>query len=231
MAEPVPVADAVRGALSQALALLLPVQCPGCGEEDVSLCEGCQDALTPRPLRRELDVSGGAVPVWSGLRFEGVVAHVLRSLKEDGRTPLARALAPALAAAAGHLDAGAVFVPMPTSRAAFRRRGFRVPELIATRAGLRVERLLRPVRRTGDQRQLDRGARRRNVAQSLRARDVEGLRVVIVDDVVTTGASLEEAVRALRVAGAEVVGAATVAATPLRGGSRAADGVAFETHR
>ncbi|WP_240642063.1 ComF family protein [Microbacterium sulfonylureivorans] len=225
-------AGAVRAALSDALALLLPVQCAGCGEPDAVLCAACAAAMAPRTVVRRIDPPGGALMVWSGLEFEGVPARVIRAVKEEGRTPLARALAPALVAAVQALgEPDAVLVPMPTSRAAFRRRGFRVPDLIARRAGLRVERLLQPMRRTADQRGLDRGGRRRNVAQSLSARDAAARRVVVFDDVITTGASLEEAVRALRVAGAEVVGAVTVAATARRMNGRKPRGVAFETHR
>jgi predicted amidophosphoribosyltransferase len=91
-----------------------------------------------------------------------------------------------------------------------------VVELVAQRAGLRTARLLVTARATADQRGLDRDARRRNVAHALGARDAAGLRVLVIDDVLTTGATLEEAVRALRAGGAEVVGAATIAATPRR---------------
>lgn len=210
----------VRAALADALALLLPVTCAGCAEPDVALCEQCATALRPVVVRRSL----GGVPVWSGLAFEGVPARLLRALKEDGRTGLARALAPALRAA---VDAACgsdratasdsvTIVPIPTSRAAYRRRGYRVVELIAARAGLRGERMLRPARQTADQRRLGREERRLNVAGSLVARPAAGRRVVVVDDVTTTGATLDEAVRALRAAGAYVVGAATVAATPRR---------------
>jgi predicted amidophosphoribosyltransferase len=109
-----------------------------------------------------------------------------------------------------------VLVPIPTSRSAFRRRGYRVVELVARRAGLRTERLLTVGRVAADQRGLDREARRRNVADSLCARPAAGLRIVVIDDVVTTGATLEEAARALRASGAEVIGAATIAATARR---------------
>ncbi len=169
----------------------------------------CGDELRPRVSR-----SGRSVRVWSGLAFERVPARVVRALKEEGRTGLARALAPALRAAVdAAVDAASadqpevgriVLVPIPTSRAAFRRRGYRVVELVARRAGLRCERLLAIARVAADQRGLDRGARRRNVANSLRARDAAGLRIVVIDDVVTTGATLEEAARALRAGGAEV---------------------------
>jgi len=209
----------VRAALRDALALVLPVACAGCDEPDTTLCEACVELLAPAPRRRYTARDSGheGIAVWSGLRFDGVAARVLRALKEDGRTGLARALAPALAAAvAAAGDPAAVIVPVPTSRAAFRRRGYRVVELVAARAGLRVEPLLVHTRRTADQRGLDQDARRRNVAASLRSRDAAGRRVLVLDDVVTTGATLAEAARALRAAGADVVGAVTIAATPRR---------------
>lgn len=203
----------VRRALHDALALVFPVRCAGCGVDDESLCDACASALRPRLVRREV-LDG--VDVVSGLTFDGVPARVIRSLKEDGRTGLARPLAPALAAAVAALSGPvpAALVPVPTSRASFRRRGFHLAELVARRASLPVLRLLRPVRATADQRGLDLDARRRNVAGSLAARSAAARRVIVLDDVITTGATLAEAVRALRAGGAEVVGAVTIAATP-----------------
>lgn len=89
-------------------------------------------------------------------------------------------------------------------------------EVLTRRAGHHPEtRLLRPARQGADQRGLGRDERVRNVAGTLRAAaDARGQRVVLVDDVVTTGATLAEAIRVLRSAGAEVVGAVTLAATP-----------------
>ena len=215
----------VRRALAEALTLILPVSCAGCDEADVALCEDCARQLAPRVAQRRLDA-----PVWSGMPFDGVPARVLRALKEEGRTGLARALAPGLASAtraafdAASARAGTaetvVLVPVPTSRAAFRRRGYRVVELVAQRAGLPCRRLLVPSRRTADQRELGREDRRRNVRDSLRARGAAGVRVIVLDDVVTTGATLQEAFRALREGGAIVLGAATIAATPRRSAGR-----------
>ncbi|MET0861075.1 MAG: phosphoribosyltransferase family protein [Microbacterium sp.] len=210
----------IRGALAEALALVFPVWCAGCDEPDVVLCETCVAALRPVPTRRMPTIDG--VPVWSGLRFDGVTARVIRAVKEEGRTALARNLAPALRAAVEAAGSAAsarpsdriTIVPLPTSRAAYRRRGYRVVELIAARAGLECRRLLVPARGTADQRGLGIAQRRDNVASALRSRDATGLRILVIDDVVTTGATLAEAARALRAAGAEVVGAATVAATP-----------------
>lgn len=201
----------VRGAFADALALVLPVACAGCDEPDVALCEGCRDCLRPAPASRDLE----SVTVWSGIRFEGVPARVMRALKEDSRTGLARDLAPALGSAVDQLGGG-ILVPIPTSRASFRRRGFRVAELVARRAGLPSKRLLRQGRQTADQRGLDLAGRRANVAGSLIARDAASRRVIVLDDVLTTGATIEEAVRALTAGGAHVIGAVTIAATPKR---------------
>lgn len=203
--------NVVRAALADALSLLLPVDCAGCGADDIALCDSCRLALTARPVARVVD----GLRVSSGLVFEGVTARAMRALKEEGRTALARPFGSALSAAIGHLDAvGAEAVPLPTSAAAMRRRGYRVPELLLRRAGLTPLRVLRTVRTTGDQRGLGAAERRANVAHSMVASGVSGREVILVDDVVTTGATLAEAARALRAGGAVVRGAATVAATP-----------------
>lgn len=222
----------VRPALGYALALLMPIECAGCAAPDVGLCGECAAELRPTVTRRTLDAPGGAVALWSGLAFDGVVARVIRAIKEDGRTSLIAALTPALEEALARIDdADAIVVPLPTSRASFRQRGFRLPDLLAARTGYGVARVLRPTRRTIDQRGLGQTARRENVAGSLRSRGASGRSVIVLDDVVTTGATLAEAVRALRADGAHVVAAVTVAATP-RHPSRSAERPpdTFQTH-
>ncbi len=144
----------IRSALAEALALVLPVECAGCDEPDVALCERCIAQLAPH-------VTLSRSEVWSGLRFEGVPARVVRALKEDGRTRLARDLAPALKAAVdaaqaapSRAEGGAdetraatapvVVVPIPTSRAAYRRRGYRVVELVARARRIALRAAARP---------------------------------------------------------------------------------------
>lgn len=196
-------------------AFVLSGSCAGCDVPGTLLCDDCRGALAARLVHR---TTPEGMPVVAALAFEGVVARCIRRVKEEGETLLARPLGAALACAADQVRAdhpGAALIPVPTGRAAFRRRGYRVPELLLRRAGLVPVRLLMQTRRTADQRELDLDQRRRNVAGSMRARHARGVRdVVLFDDVVTTGATLDEGARALRSAGFHVHGAMALAATP-----------------
>lgn len=226
-ARPDPRADSphrrgLRAAFAGALSLLIPTWCAGCDLPGVELCGACRALLMPRP-RSSLFSDG--TPLTTALQFDGVPASVIRALKEDGRTGLARPLGTALGDALEHglgrvpggAGAGGVAVaPVPASRAAIRRRGYSVVEVLLRGAGVRPVRLLAPGRAAGDQRRLGRGERARNVVGTMRVRASTALPVVVVDDVVTTGATLGEAVAVLRAAGVEVVGAVALAATPRR---------------
>ncbi|ONH32299.1 hypothetical protein BL253_05675 [Pseudofrankia asymbiotica] len=189
----------------------------------------------------------GPPPCVAAARYAGPAGSLVIAYKERGRLdltgPLGGALARAVSAAlavtrpvGGPGGATVLLVPVPASRAALRQRGFdhvgRVAAAaarVATRAGTPtwVAPLLRPVRRTADQAGL--GARERavNVAGAFAARPAaaarvaaaRGVDVVVVDDVATTGATLAEAVRALRQVGVPVLAAAVIAAaggTPAR---------------
>ncbi|MFV2172424.1 phosphoribosyltransferase family protein [Actinomadura sp. LOL_016] len=117
---------------------------------------------------------------------------------------------------------------VPSGRRALRRRGrdatgevvrVAVRRLRAEGVAVRAVDALRQRRRVADQAGLTAARRAANLRGAIEVRaPVAGRRVVLVDDVVTTGASLSEAARALRAAGAELVGAATVAMTPRRWG-------------
>ncbi|WP_207454735.1 ComF family protein [Herbiconiux sp. SYSU D00978] len=207
-----PLADA----LLDALAVLFPVDCAGCGEPDRSVCDGCRAQLVPHVARFALP---DGTPAAAGLAYEGTVRAVVAGLKERGSGALAGALAPALAAASAEFGGGRTWaVRVPPSRAGLRRRGFDPVAMLASRAGLPVlPRALKPVRAAGEQKRLGLEERRTNRQGSLvAARPLSGIRVLVVDDVATTGSTLAEAARALRAAGADVVGAAVVAHTPRR---------------
>ena len=198
------------------LAFLLAASCAGCSAGGTVLCAGCRAEL--RPVPRTVRTPGG-LEVRAALDFTGVAARCIRRLKGEGETLLAAPLGAALAGVLAPLAADAHHVvPVPTSGSAFRRRGYRVPELLLRRAGAAPASLLRAVARRADQRGLDARARAANVRRSMTARRRgDGAPVLVVDDVVTTGATLDEAARALTEAGYKVVGAVALAATPRHG--------------
>jgi ComF family protein len=213
---------ALRDALLDALAVLLPVECAGCGAADRALCADCREAVRPSVVRAVLS---DGTPVFSGLAYRGRVRRILLAFKEDGRTGLAGVLAEAVAAALvvpiAEVDRGAAVdlevCVVPSSRSARRRRGYDPVRMLLARAGVRVAPVFAPARPHRAQKSLSAVDRRSNLEGAFRLRrPVEGRRFVLVDDVVTSGATLLAAARTLRDGGAHVVAAVTAATTPRR---------------
>lgn len=243
-------ADRTAAAAAELLALAVPVACVCCGAEDLALCGTCARQirlLTRTPFRAEaqapvlVDMDGSVLlPVVAAGVYRGELAQAVLSFKRHGqaqlRGVLARALASAVRAAAGE-SPGLWLVPVPTSNSAYRKRGFSPVHLLLGASGLRVVDALKKAGRGsgallgGGQKGLGRGARSERVRGSMRVRggwrppDLRGQPIVIIDDVLTTGATLAEAARALRQAGGVVRGAVVLAATrpPAASDIRAAD--------
>ncbi|WP_167136628.1 phosphoribosyltransferase family protein [Diaminobutyricimonas sp. TR449] len=205
----------LKDALLDAAALLFPVRCAGCGADDRSVCDDCTAALAPEITARMLD---DGTPVTTALLYDGVARQLILAFKEQGRTDAAAPLVAALAAALSSVAAPGVEVaPVPTTRAAYRRRGFDPVGLLLRRAGLRPRRILARPRPGARQKTLTIDERATNRHGSMRAKTaLAGRRFLVVDDVFTTGATLGEASRAIRAAGGEVVGAVAVAYTVRR---------------
>jgi predicted amidophosphoribosyltransferase len=166
----------------------------------------------------------GSIDVFSALKYRYLVRNVLISFKEQGRTDVASALAAPLTRALNSAIEHAQRSPgaralelalVPTSAAAWRRRGYDPVRLVAKRAGFRPRRVLAAARSGAAQKTLTRDERAINRADAFVARgDLTGRQFVIVDDILTSGATIAEAARALRAAGGEVVAGATIAFTP-----------------
>ena len=208
----------ISGALLDALAVLSPVDCAGCGSADRSLCAQCRAELEPAVTPRTLPDGS---TVYTALRYEGVVRRTLLALKEGGRTDVVKPLSePFGAALLRASQPGAEILAVPTSKAAWRRRGYDPVALLCKRAGFEQAKVLRPARATLSQKSLDSVDRALNLRESMRSRvSLRGRQFILVDDVVTTGATLAEAARAVRAAGGEVVGRAALAFTPRLFGS------------
>ena len=206
----------------EVLALLLAATCAGCDRPETLLCDACRQSIRAAPLVRR---TPAGLLVRAAMPFESIAARCIRRLKDDGETMLARPLGAALREVLAVVDEeqSAIddpvrLVPIPTSRSSFRRRGYRVPELLIRRAGSASDRLLVSAGRRRDQRGLDSASRAENVRGSMRSRPGPGSgAVVLVDDVVTSGATFDEAARTLRDAGVRVVSAVALAATPRLG--------------
>lgn len=219
--------------LADLLDLVLPRSCAGCAAAGRILCHACLDSLGPPRRHRPSPCPPGLPDLAAATSYDGPARAVLLGHKEQGRLGLARPLGGALAAAVALLDLPprVVLVPVPSNPVSVRARGHDHARRLAVAAarrlpGAQARPLLLSARPVADQAGLAARARAANLAGALRARArLDGLAVVVVDDVVTTGATLAEAARALRAAGADVRGAAVVAATARRAGAnRAGEG-------
>lgn len=208
--------------------LALPACCAGCGVEGDPLCARCRTALDARlllPPGTPLGLPDGPPDPLVRLEwcapFAGVVRRSLHALKYGGERRLARPLGEAVAARWAHANGGGtLLVPVPVHATRRRERGYDQAELIAgaaaERLGVPMAVAVERVRATAAQYRLDRRHRASNVADAFtvrppEARRVRGQQVVLVDDIVTTGATLQACAAALLGVGATSVGAVTVA--------------------
>lgn len=233
--------ECVRDLLLPAADLLLGAQCAGCGRPALTLCRPCGEAISPNPevawpqprppeLRRTTVVT----PIAAGVNAE-VLRRVLVAWKEEGNIRLTGVLDHLLAASVvEHVRPGrpVVLVPVPTSRRSRRERGCDLVDELARAAvrllrrvgaDARVSQALAPARSTADQVGLGAAERASNLRGAFRLRTdraLGGRDVVVVDDILTTGATVGEAVRVLSAARHRPIGIAVVAATPRIPGSR-----------
>jgi predicted amidophosphoribosyltransferase len=217
------------------LDLLLGGRCVGCARPGRALCPACASLLPDVAVALRPDpVPPGLATCFAVTAYDGLVRAMVLAHKERGLLAMARPLGAllALSVAAACRGDPVVVVPVPSRPGAARARGHDPLGAVAVQAarelrcdGARVEVARLLVSRGGvrDQAGLDASARAANLAGSMacpafRLRRLAGrrLRVVVADDVLTTGATAREAQRALEATGLEVSGIAAVAATVRR---------------
>jgi ComF family protein len=229
--------DELGGTVRRLEQWLLPSECLLCrgaipaGEGDALVCGVCRVRwrAVPDPLcdrcgaPRELDESCRVCAEWpvgleqvrSGVVLDAGARDVVHRLKYEGWWRVCEVMSAAMTRLDPLTD-GVCLVPIPLARRRERLRGYNQSERLATalgaRLGLEVRRdRLRRSRDTPTQTALTPDERRANVSGAFVARGVRGLRVVLVDDVFTTGATLVAAADALQACGAVRVDAVTFA--------------------
>jgi len=208
--------------------LVIPLACPGCGLPDVKLCADCGNWLNgplvrvERQIPRLDDLSGTPpMPVWALGEYSGPARGMVVAWKDRGREDLTRIYRAATLSALRkypQFPAVDVVVPMPSSSASIRHRGRDHLEPVCQGVANEL--------RASSARALTKRSNRDQVGLSARARGQADIRyrkrtkllprtrVLLFDDVVTTGATLAAASSALTAQGCVIVGAIVLAATP-----------------
>lgn len=209
------------------LALLFPPRCVvrGCASSSAWLCPGCEAGIVPVPgpvchrcgapeIRGWCPDCRGVDPPFEALIAAGLyvtpLRDVIQALKYRGIQPLAPVLARLVAPRVARAAPSAVVVAVPSHPRRVAERGLDHTRLVAREVARSANLVWAPdlverTRVTAPQVGLERGARRANVDGAFRVRGVAPPRVVLVDDVVTTGATATSCSKALLAAGARHV--------------------------
>src|SRR5436190_11251542 len=208
--------------LTKLLALVVPPLCVACGADAgraAPLCRECRAQMRPLAQSSADPVPGAP---WAAFAYEGPAGALVRALKFGGRIAVADAMAAQIAALAPPDRLRGAVVPVPVHPAHSRRRGIdhtaALGRALARRAGLPFAGCLV---RTGDpQPQLGRGRRARIRGPAgliaVRARTEPPSQALLVDDVVTTGATLAACAGVLRAAGSQHIAPIAYARTTAR---------------
>jgi predicted amidophosphoribosyltransferase len=188
--------------LRQLVDFVFPPQCGGCDAIGTGACERCLPRGSLQHVRlKTLDVVALGV-------YESGLRHAVLALK-SGRRDVARAFAERLAEI---VRPNEILIPVPTTPARRRERGFDGCELIAR--SIQHARALNGLAQIAGDRQRGRGREARLAARGRfmwRSAQLYGDTVTLLDDVVTTGATIEDCANVLRLAGAHVERAVTIA--------------------
>lgn len=218
--------DGRVGWLDDVIHVAVGARCAACANVALGLCADCAAAIRPHPSI----VRDRPCRVAAAAEYDGVLRSAVIAWKERGRFTVERSLAHLLAAAVLELDVDGpiAIVPIPSRPDRRRARGADVVADLARRSATLLRSLdvdaavvpsLAYVRRVRDQAGLSAAARAENMRESLAARRRPAAPIVLVDDIVTTGTTLAEGIRAFQGRGVAVAGAAVIADRPRMGAS------------
>jgi len=204
--------------------LIFPSRCIGCSQIGISICSTCRKSWHSHIYHRTIKVLDTSYPVISAIEYSPIASRVLMRAKEANQEAADQLLVNALSHSLRYFLKNFGFgdlVPIPSRRSATRKRGRdfmqEITDSVAENESIKSLQILQHQRAVRDQSQLNSQQRSRNIAGAFstsfnlaEVRDSGNIGpLIIVDDLVTTGATLAEAIRALRTAGFPVLGAVT----------------------
>lgn len=203
--------------------LIFPVRCLGCDQLGISICSQCRKFWHPRVIKT-WSHSQEKFPIYSSIPYSPIAGKVLLSAKESSLELADNLLVTALlhslrgAQSQNQID---FLVPIPSRKSVARKRGRQFISVLSKSVGesenLPTEEILTHTRKVRDQSNLDAKDRAANLDKALISLRFLSGKAVLIDDLVTTGATLHEAARALRSKGITVAAAVTACvAEPLR---------------
>ena len=218
--------------MSKILELLFPSRCVICNSPGIQLCALCSSSITPS--FRKAEITG--LELCAGALYGDVVSQLILMAKEENIAAARNVLVDLLVDAYVKLDMRGVgnqkisLIPIPSSQSANRKRGYRHSYLLAQGVRERFRRdgnmqieiaeVLKVNRKISDMSKLTKEQRATNISQAYsinprgRAGEAEGKVLILLDDLVTTGSSMMEAVRCLRAAKMWPLGAISAGVSP-----------------
>jgi len=203
--------------------IIFPSRCLGCGQLGLEICSLCRKNWHPH-IYRQWSQHLPTFPIYSAVTYSPIAGKVLLAAKENNLVIadqlIYKALGHSLNFALREIG-GDFLIPIPSRSSVARSRGRQfiaaLTHQLSAETGLPAYENLEHTRRVRDQSSLDAKSRFHNLDGSMKSLNFLSGKAIVIDDLVTTGATLQEAVRALRDRGIEVAAAVTACvAEPLR---------------
>ena len=195
--------------------LIFPVRCLGCSALGLSICSQCRRSWHPHIFR---SYSRGLphFPIYSAVQYSPIAGKILLAAKENSLLQADELILHALKRSLFHSvqeQGRGMLIPIPSRPSIARLRGrqfvLELSQQLSTASHLPTFENLAHIRKVRDQSTLDAKARAENLRGAMTALRYLSGKAILIDDLVTTGSTLEEAARALREKGIEVAAAVT----------------------